>query len=269
MPQEVLSSQWGNLNPNLLARFQAIDYDGKPLPREPEVTAPLLEGARLSLQSNWQSVLENTAPESSAPGLTALIQSGALAPLSRFASDLTATDERDGLRGAVSEFFADTERAVAGARGLTGITKLNSTQIFRGMPPLKISLQAIFRAWRDPVREVEMPVQRLKEWAVPKRMAPEGFLLGAGGRDTETEEEAVFIRRILPSEAPTLIRFSLGKRQFPTMVIESIDEPITSPINRDGDYVECILGMELSSLTALDRRDLADLHAKRQSTRIY
>jgi hypothetical protein len=44
------------------------------------------------------------------------------------------------------------------AAGRTGITKLNSTQIFSGMPPVKFSFTAHFRALTDPQSEVRDPI---------------------------------------------------------------------------------------------------------------
>ena len=43
--------------------------------------------------------------------------------------------------------------------GRTGITKLNSTQVFTGMPPVKIQVTALLRAWRDSASEVEAPLR--------------------------------------------------------------------------------------------------------------
>ena len=40
------------------------------------------------------------------------------------------------------------------------------------------------------------------------------------------------------------------------MVIESIEEPITSPRDKNGNYVECVIPMTLATLTALDRADI-------------
>lgn len=263
MPNPELSSLWDDLNPNLLARFTAIDYDGTPLPNEPDVIAPFVEGATMSMQLNWQSPFENMGPESKAPTLSALIQSGALLPLTRTAADQALRTDQGPLQRALSDLVQGAESGIAESRGLTGITKLNSTQIFNGMPPVKISGSLLFRAWLDPVKEVEQPIQQLKEWAVPKRLAPTSFLLGGALSQTGGS----FIQRLLPSEAPTLVQLVFGTKRFPPMVIESIEEPLTSPKSGNGDYVECLLPITLATLTAIDRKDLIGLFNRERSLR--
>jgi hypothetical protein len=42
---------------------------------------------------------------------------------------------------------------------------------------MKIQVNALFRAWDDPAREVEAPVEKLIQWALPvelSRTAPPG-----------------------------------------------------------------------------------------------
>ncbi len=38
---------------------------------------------------------------------------------------------------------------------------------------MKIQVVALFRAWSDPATEVEAPVKKLLEWALPQELAQE------------------------------------------------------------------------------------------------
>ena len=44
-------------------------------------------------------------------------------------------------------------------------------------------------------------------------------------------------------------------RTYAPLVIESIGQPISSPVDSNGRYVELLVPMTLCSLTALDRAD--------------
>lgn len=258
---EPLTSDWGGLSQNLRAKFIAVDYDGNPIAGEPEVIAPFMEGATLSIQANWQSPFENMGPDSKAPALVALVQSGALLPLARRESGAAEQLEGGLLSGVATQLLINSESALTGLRGRTGITKINSTQIFNGMPPIKIAGSLLFRAWRDAYREVELPLRKFQSWSVPIELAKQGVILGNITGDNY-EQDIFDLKRLLPSSAPTLLRMAYGKQSFPPMVIESIEEPITSAKNSNGYYVECVVPITLATLTALDRKDLALIYQK-------
>ena len=58
-----------------------------------------------------------------------------------------------------------------------------------------------------------------------------------------------------PSIAPAKIAMQYKGRTFSPLVIESIGMPLSSPVNKDGLYVELAVPMTLCSLTAIDRED--------------
>lgn len=248
-----LGSRWDGLSEHLIAHFYALDKDGKVDLAEPEVIAPLVEGGEMSMQFNWQSPFEHMGPESKAPAITALLQSGALSAFSaqaRGVASLFGFGDQDGQNQSAYDRF------VASAKGRTGITKINSTQIFNGMPPLRLTITVLFRAWADPEQEVEAPIRQLMRWAAPKKLAERGIFSGAS-------DERSGIEYLLPSESPTRIAIQYANRTFSDMVIESISEPITSPRTSDGNYQRIELPMQIASLTALDRADMEVLTRRR------
>lgn len=249
-----LGSRWDGLSEHLIAHFYALDKDGRVDLTEPEVIAPLIEGGEMSMQFNWQSPFEHMGPESKAPAITALLQSGALSAFSdqtRQIASFFGFGTQDGQNQSAYDRF------VASAKGRTGITKINSTQIFNGMPPLRLTVTALFRAWSDPEQEVEVPIRQLMRWAAPRKLAERGVLSGA------ITDERSGIEYLLPSESPTRIAIRYANRTYSDMVIESISEPITSPRTSDGNYQRIELPMQIASLTALDRADIEILTRRR------
>ncbi len=262
-----LGSNWQGLHPSLIAHFRPVDYDGNFL-NEPEVVAPLLEGGMESGQSNWQSPFESMGPESKAPALVAMLQSGAVLPLiNAIKSDLNDLATGKGINSSPAQLAsgaaAFASRAanyvgtsLSGIRGRTGVTKINSTQVFSGMPPIKLSITLLFRAWSDPVTEVMQPISQLLQWAVPQHLSPDGVLAGiVDGRNGQSG----ILNNLLPSTAPLLLNFRFGNRVYQKMVIESYELPITAPRDNNGNWTDVSMPITLATLTALDRQDIFEL----------
>ena len=244
---------WDGLSSHLIASFyevakvgehawDRIEGDGGTDPVT--VLAPLTE-ANLEMVLNWQSPFEQSGPESRAPALMAMLQSGALQPV----VDAVMSKQKEGEGDAQSksgEFLKQFE-------GRTGITKLNSTQVFSGMPPVKITVVALFRAWRNAASEVEAPFNKLMEWALPVELSEDGSVLA---RAVETAKgDMGYIEALMPSKSPTRIAMKYKGRVFSPLVIESIGMPLSSPVNSSGQFVQLAVPMTLCTLTALDRKD--------------
>lgn len=240
----VLSSLWDGLSPHLIASFWAVERAGSGsrvwtrVEKSPIVKAALTE-SNLEMTLGWQSPFENAGVDKGVPAISAMLQSGAIQPW------VSAN-------GKASEAFAKFE-------GRSGITKLNSTQVFAGMPPLKIQVTALFRAWRNAAQEVEAPVNQLVEWALPQKLAEEGPIMSLlkGIKDAvegKPIDEAA-AHAMLPSASPTKICMTYKGRTYSPLVIESIGIPINSPIDKSGRFVEMAVPMTLCSLTAIDRAD--------------
>lgn len=264
---------WGTLAPFLIAELFEVSTDpDKPAEfgqqiGDTVVYAPIQEGAQISMQFNWQSPFEHMGPESKLPALSAMLQSGTLQAFGNGAEGAAESRTRsDSFTGRALGLF-DSAQSEAGAalanigraaRGRTGITRLNSTQTFSGAPPAKISMTLLFRAWKNAQTEVEDHINQIRAWAMPKELSDFGALgVIAAGQETGGETgTAKFINAIFPSLAPTVIGMRYRNRQFPPMVIEGIEEPLTSPSDSDGRSVEVALPISVGFLTALDVSDM-------------
>lgn len=263
-----LASKWDGLNDYLLADFflvkrvRANKGGGEKtywhrVEDAPFVQAPLVE-SNLEATLNWQSPFEQSGAETKAPALLALMQSGGFQPF---------IDAIRGGTAALGNLFGSetwnkmaTQSANASSKYLeefqdrSGITRLNSTQIFTGMQPIKIQVKALFRAWRDPVAEVDVPVNQLWAWALPQELAEESTLASRMANKL-SQSEALSV--LMPSKAPLYVGMTYKRRTYQPLVIESIDLPIGGPITQEGFFAEMPVSMTLCSLTAIDQRDWA------------
>jgi hypothetical protein len=255
----VLSSQWGNLSPFLIAKFYAVDEKGIRLPDETtEVHAPISDGHR-DMTLNWQSPFEAASPDTKAPALAAMLQSGALSTVMSDLSDTTlgkAVTSLFNSRSAGAINAGALENSLNDLKGRTGITKLNSTQIFTGMAPIRFTFNVHFRALANPYTEVEAPVDQLIYWAAPKKLSSDSIVKRVSSVDGTV---GGYLKALLPSMAPTMIAFQYKTYTFAPLVIESIGDPITAPIANNGYHTEKVIPITLASLTALDRDDFKSI----------
>lgn len=250
-----LTSLWDGLNPNLVASFYEVAKTGEnewgriPDKTDPVVVLAPLTEATMEVLLNWQSPFEQAGPETRAPALMAMLSSGAIQPIVDAVIGGKKDEQKNSAQQKSDEFLKQFE-------GRSGITKLNSTQVFNGMPPIKIQMTAIFRAWRDPASEVEAPVNKLMEWALPIELSTDATLLARAAESARGEKD--FIDALMPSKSPTRVAMKYKGRTFSPMVIESIGMPLSSPIDSSGNFVELLIPITLCSLTAIDRKDWAD-----------
>lgn len=239
-----VSSAWDGLNPNLIASIGPCDHHGAPNLAETPIQCLFVDDANLDFQLAWQSPFEGSGPETKAPTFVAMLQSGELQPLLERAPDSGATS-------AVSN-LAEM------ARGKSGVTKLNSTQVFASMPPARLQTTILLRAWADPQSEVEAPLNKLMGWALPE-LAAEGTLLTAIidilKTDNLTAESA--IDKLLPSKAPSLISIAYKGRRFAPMVIETVGIPLNAPSDEHGRFVQLQIPVTFATLRAFDKGDWA------------
>lgn len=248
----ILSSQWGGLSDFLIAKFYEVDEKGIRVVNDAaptvEVHAPISDGHR-DMTLNWQSPFEAASPDTKAPALAAMLQSGAL---STVLSDLTSALAGQKPSSAQNNQSPTAlQNALQDLKGRTGITKLNSTQIFTGMAPIRFTFNVHFRALSDPYNEVEAPVNQLTYWAAPKKLSTDSIVKRATTADGVTG----YLKALLPSLAPTMIAFQYKTYTYAPLVIESIGDPITAPIASNGYHTEKVIPITICSLTALDRDD--------------
>jgi hypothetical protein len=236
-----LSSEWGGLSPHLIATLYEVDIDGKRVDENVTVKAPLVGSATLSMQMQWQSPFESSGAESKAPMLMAMLQSGALIP---FIDSLKLGDKVSG----------DAKTMLKDLSGRNGLTKLNSTQTFSGMPPLDYPITLFFRAWKDPATEVMKPFNQLVSWALPQKLAGQSTLLSrAADYVSGTEKDLVNV--LLPSLNPVMLAINYAGITIKPVVIESISYETLSPKDNDGNFVSLEVQVKINSLTALDKED--------------
>lgn len=247
--KNTLSPLLDGLSEHLIAEFFEVKKDNNGSWSKAEnsviVKSPLTE-CNMDLTAGWQSPFEGSGTDRGMPALSAMLQSGALKPWVG----------SDGKMGS----------ALSLLEGRSGVTKLNSTQTFSGMPPAKIQLVALFRAWADPIKEVEEPVNKLMEWFLPENLAPDGAILealkaAADATSGKTKLTGAIAEGMLPSKSPIKIGMKYKKSIYLPMVIEGIGKPLASPVDKNGNFVELLIPITLCSLTAWDRSDWTNTYA--------
>ncbi|WP_186083676.1 hypothetical protein [Burkholderia gladioli] len=254
---KVLKSDWSGLNDALQCKIfpmkrdtagkgwvqsvdkhTVVDSDSFTVDDGYEVWGPITD-ANFELSANWHSPFENAGTESKAPTLSAMLQSGALS------DNLTAFFHEGGGADVVN-------RTAAVAQGRVGITKLNSTQVFQGMPPGKLTLTMHFRALVDPKAEVQQPISQLEQWVVPQWLAADSVLANAAQNGTKQN----IMETIFPSVTPQIVGVRYANRVLQPMVIEALSEPFTTPLDSSGASISCAVQLTLATLSAWDRRDI-------------
>ena len=237
--EQVLSSEWLGLSRHLIAKFWRVVKDNqgvwKPADDLVEVKAPLTE-SNMEVSLSWHSPFEDAGSDKGLPTISAMLQSGQIQPY------LNAVGMGNGKISNTAKEF----------EGRTGITKLNSTQVFAGMPPVKIQVTALFRAWLDPAKEVEAPVNQLMEWALPEELSADGAIVSI---IKAVKDQSSAIAALLPSAAPVMVAMQYKGRTYSPLVIESIGYPLNSPVDSSGHFTELSIPMTLCTLTAFDRKD--------------
>lgn len=253
-----LGSDWGTMSPFLMARIYVCDSRGvADITEFQGVYGPVAEGS-FEAPLNWQSPFENTGPETKAPALTAMLQSGSLVPVLNALQAINPLKD-SGLGQTIDASADRLKSAVRELEGRTGLTKLNSRQVFAGMPPVRINFAMEFRATHDAAKEVEAPLQRLLEWVFPQELAEEGILseVMQTARDLDS-----FIKAMFPSLAPKLLALTHAGKTYAPMVVESISYPIDGPKDSNGNMIAVTVQVNMATLTALDRSDIKRIFSR-------
>lgn len=253
-PTRGIGSDWTGVNPAVLAQIWACDERGVPISGTNDgAVIGLADSFEVQGNLNWQSPFEQSGPESVKPGLTAMLQTGSLNSfVQSIVSKVSPGTQVSGVTSTLDQL-----------KGRTGLTKLNSVQVFTGMPPLKIAVTLFFRAYADPVKEVEDPIEKLLTWSVPKKLAAGGYLsevvtkIGSGADAVET---------LFPSEIPTMVGITYAGRTYSPMVIESFSDPIDSPKDVNGNRLHAKFQLSLGTLAALDAADIQSIRLLRNAS---
>lgn len=263
------TSNWDGLSPHLIASiFEVEPYEIGQGDRKVRkwrkviggrvVKAPFTE-ANLSLTPGWQSPFEGANSENVAPNLAAMLQSGQIQNvMDVFTNKLTSKD----FEGKSHEYLRQFE-------GRTGLTKLNSVQTFSKMEPTDISGTLLFRAWNDGLQEVEIPLEQLMLWAVPVNLCDDSALVNlvnqaksaVSNKEDKQGQVNAQVAALLPSEAPIKVGLTYKGRTYMPFVIESLEIPLSSPVNPTGHMIYASVNIRLCSLSAWDRRDVENTRA--------
>jgi len=248
-------SPWGNLSKHLIARIYPCDADGNDLGGG-EVFAPITD-ATFEASFNWQSPFENTGVESKAPALMAMIQTGQIGTIVQAIQAVVPLDSKGFVQEKLTGVANNVKGVAKDLEGRTGITKLNSRQVFSGMPPIKVNFTMHLRALTDTESEVQAPYRKLLKWALPQELAKDGVLTEV--LTQSNSENSQFLKALFPSIAPTLVGMTYGNRRFAPMVIESVTHPINGAMDKQGRQIYIPLQLSIATLTALDQRDIPQL----------
>lgn len=246
-------SDWGSMSRHLIARIYACDADGIALPSEVLGVRGPVTDVNFDATLNWQSPFESTGPEAKAPALMAMLQSGSLVPVIN-AIQAVNPIQNDTINGVLNDAANKAKQIARDLEGRTGITKLNSRQVFSGMPPIKVTMTMHFRALYDAAQEVMEPYQRLLEFSMPQGLAADGVLTEVIA--STGSENSSFIKAMFPSIAPLMVGFVYANNRYPAMVIESISNPLDGPMDGNGRPTFRSVQLTLATLTALDRADI-------------
>lgn len=257
---ELLTSDWGadGLSKHLIAKIYPVkkkEGSGEYIYSDADVmvAAPLTDG-NIDITLNWQSAFENTGTDSKLPAISQLLQSGQAEVMLNLFSQFLPKDQQgalgDLLREA-SEKAKSLAKDVSQLTGKTGITKLNSLQVFSGLPPIKIPITMYFRAWADPMKEVESPINRLFAWALPQDLAKSV----SESAIKDSEQKGFDLSLLFPSTIPRFVALEYGGRTYKPLVIESIGHPLVLPRSKDGDMLSASVQLTLATLTAWGKDD--------------
>jgi hypothetical protein len=246
---------WGNLSDYMIAQIYACDADGLPLDTELATVMGPITDCNFEAGFNWQSPFENVGPESKAPALMALLQSGQIATVVNALQAAFPSIQNN----TIANNAAETAKNIAkDLQGRTGITKMNSRQVFSGMPPIKIPMTMHFRAMQDAEREVMSPLKTLLSWALPQSLAKDGTLTNVIA--ASSSGASAMVKALFPSRAPLMVAVSYGSQLWAPLVIETITHPLDGPMDSDGHFMYLPVQMMLSTLTALDRNDIPNMY---------
>ena len=252
-------SQWGALSKHLFATLYPCDAKGvektSSTGASSAISAPATD-VQFESTLNWQSPFESSGPESKAPTIMALIQTGQVATLANALQLALEGSPVNIGTDFLKNLASKAESAAKALEGRTGITKLNSRQVFSGMPPIRITMVLHFRAVSDPDIEVIQPYQQLLEWAWPQKLAEAGVV-----SEILTSGDGV-IRAMFPSIAPQMVGFQFGNERFRPMVIESVGNQLDGPKDSQGRPIYRSVQITLATLTALDANDVASIFSR-------
>lgn len=193
----------------------------------------------ISNQADWANKFEGSDGDSKLPILSAILQSGA---------------------------YSDSVDALKAFENRTLITKAQSVQVWTGIQPQNISMEIEFRAFSDPLTEVEEPIQELTRMMSPvlndnsietaKRIAESSK--PNGDKKLTQEDLNKKVEESSLGRVPSKIAVSLFSKRFnATYRIESMDESVDEmKIDGAGNRVYQVVSLTLGSSVGITKQDI-------------
>lgn len=225
-----------------LATFQECDKFGE-LMGEPIYF--LFVDGDMSIESQWQTPFESSNPENKLPSLMAGLQSGT------FSDAFVGITKSLGL----DKLGESGAEMMSGLEGKSNFTKVNSTQIYLSSAPTRMSLNLALLAYKDAKLEVERPLLKLQQLAMPK-------ILG----DSLVQEGEFF-----SSTIPPFVAITFANKTYKPFIVESVSAPIGGATDAMGNRLSATISVTVASRTAMDARDAKEdgyfaLHEKTADT---
>lgn len=250
-------SQWQGLSRHLISEIYVCDAHGVADPDVPSVYAPITD-ASISFAHNWQNPFENSGTGQSLPALSAMIQTG---QLGAFLNTFTAATGIGTAEGSMTRDLNDKLQKVAkNLEHRTGLTRVNSRQVFVASQPVKIECTLHFRAYSDPENEVVAPYRRLLEWTLPQELANDTVLQGMIKNGVNDPVE--LLTALFPSTAPRIVGFRKADETYAPLVVEGVSAPLDGPIDSQGLPLYRSVQVSMSTLTALDKSDVQKIYRR-------
>lgn len=252
MSLNVIGANANKLNSGLLCEIFECDENGNFIGNV-LVKAFISEPLNLNINQNWASPFENTGAESKAPALTALLQSGQAQAMVAAIDALVPETLKQAIPSPLKKIIDNGQKGLDDAletlKGRTSMTKVNSRQIYASMPPVKMNLPLYFRAWSEPITEVELAISQIIEWSLSRKIADKSVLQGI------VESKDISLEGLFPSLIPSFIGIRYANRSYAPFIINSVDEPLNVQRDKSLNRIYCDLNVSIESLTALDRDD--------------
>lgn len=240
-----LMTDWGTLNPLLLAKISLCDKSGKAISGSPLVSGLAID-ADMAIESQYNSPFENSNPESRLPTLMGTLQAGDwINTVDKVMGNLGLGSEGGGLSD-------ETKAKLNQLEGRSNFTKVNSTQIYVSSNSVRINLTIFFQAWVDARREVEHQIATLQQWALPAKLSEETIIGNLA--------EEISLTSLFPSEVPPFVSFTYGGKRYSPLLIENVNAPLVTPIDKNGNRIVLETTITLISRQAFDKANIKALY---------
>lgn len=237
-------TDWGLINPMLLAKFSLCDKNGNAIAGSPIVSGVAID-ADMAIESQYNSPFENSSPESRLPTLMGTLQAG------DWVNTVDKVLGSVGLGGGAG-LSEENKNKLNELEGRSNFTKVNSTQIYVSSSSVRLNVTIFFQAWVSARHEVEHQIASMQQWALPVKLSDESIVGNLA--------EDVSLTSLFPSEVPPFVSFTYGKKRYSPLLIENVSAPLVTPLDRHGNRIVLEATITLVSRRAWDKASIKQLY---------